>query len=143
MVSDASTVSSLLAFVPKACTLDADSSSKVIKPFDGNASEPLPEQVVQYYRASSVALLLDGYNNTDALVSQGPNGGEAVPLPAWVDRTLLGCLNTTIGEAVPLFGDTPSNAYVWGVVGGLGGFAVLLLLLWVCKGGTRTTKVIQ
>lgn len=141
MVSDASTVSSLLASVPEACTLDVDSSSKVVKPFDGNASEPLPELVVQYYRASSCALLLYGYNNTDALLSQGPDGGEAVPLPAWVDRTLLGCLNITIGEAVPLFGDTPSNAYVWGVMGGLGGFAVSLLLLWVCKGGTRATKV--
>ena len=136
MVSDTSTVSSLLTSLPKACTLNADASSEVPKPFTGNTSEPLPEQVVQYYRASSVALLLDGYNNTDALLPQVLEG-EAVPLPAWANRSLLGCLNTTIGEAIPLFSDKRSNTYVWAVVGAGGGFVVVLLLLWGCKTGRK------
>lgn len=140
MVSDTSTVSSLLTSIQKTCTLNTDSSSKVPKPYDGNASEPLPEQVVQYYRASSVALLLDGYNNTDALLPQGQDSGEAVPLPAWVDRTLLDCLNTTIGDAAPLFSATHSDVYVWAVLGAFGSFACALILWWVYKGCTKVNK---
>lgn len=133
VVADTSTVASLLTSIQKACTLDTDSSSKVPKPFDGSASEPQPEQVVQYYRASSVALLLYGYNNTDALMPQGADGGKTVVLPGWVDRTLLDCLNTTIGEAVPLFSGTDSSIYLPSVLGAIGGIVLFSLLLWGCK----------
>jgi hypothetical protein len=54
---------------------------------------------VQYYRASSVALTLDGYNNTGALA---PEGTPDTPLPTNIDTSLLDCLNQTIGLAVPL-----------------------------------------
>ena len=56
---------------------------------------------MQYYRASSVTLLLDGYNDTSAL-SDNANTTAPVPIPGWVNTALLECLNDTIGEAVPL-----------------------------------------
>ena len=127
VVSDTSTVSSLLTSLPKACTLNADASSEVLKPFTGNTSEPLPEQVVQYYRASSVVLTLDGYNNTAALSSD--RNAKVVPLPSTVDMQLLECLNSTIGEAVPLFSSAyavspPRMAAVGPTVG------LVMLVLW-------------
>lgn len=66
---------------------------------DPNATEPRPEQVIQYYRASSIALTLDGYNNS---ATYGPEGSPDTPLPPDVDNTLLSCLNGTIGAAAPL-----------------------------------------
>jgi hypothetical protein len=71
---------------------------------------------MQYYRASSVSLTLDGYNNTGALEADGtPN----TPLPTNIDTNLMNCLNATIGEAVPLIGSasmaTPSIGliFIW------------------------------
>lgn len=63
---------------------------------------PNPEQAIQYYRASSVVLTLDGYNDTTALnASAGPDDPHT-PLPTWVNSSMLDCLNQTIGAAVPL-----------------------------------------
>jgi hypothetical protein len=68
-----------------------------------------PEEVVQWYRASTFALALDGYNNTPALISNMKDEHTAppplsadTPLPGWVNRTFLDCVNKTIGEALPL-----------------------------------------
>ena len=84
---------------------------------------PSPGEVVQYYRASSVALTLDGYNNTAAL--SGDANATAVPLPSNIDTTLLTCLNDTIGEAVPLFEDAAMRLPMPSV-----GAFVLLCVLW-------------
>ena len=115
IVADNSTVTSLIASVRNNCTVSSNSSSSPA-PFTGSASDPLPEQAVQYYRASSVALTLDGYNNTDALAG---NETTPPPLPSGVDTTLLSCLNATIGEAVPLFADSATGLPVpsMGLVG--------------------------
>ena len=99
IVSDNSTVFSLIGSITANCTVASNSSTSPV-PFNGNATDPLPEQAVQYYRASSVALTLDGYNNTDALTG---NETTPPPLPSGIDNNLLNCLNATIGEAVPLF----------------------------------------
>ena len=61
---------------------------------------PQPEQVIQYYRASSVALSLDGYNNS-AVFSEDENAANT-PIPTNIDTTLLNCMNSTIGSEVPL-----------------------------------------
>jgi hypothetical protein len=73
-------------------------------PYTNSSTTPLPEQALQYYRASSVVLTLDGYNDTAALNgTQSLNAsGLAVPFPSDTDTTLLTCLNATIGRAVPL-----------------------------------------
>lgn len=68
-----------------------------------SSTQPQPESVVQYYRASSIALSLDGYNNTAALSDKvNDTDAPATPLPSNYDGYLLECLNTTIGSAAPL-----------------------------------------
>lgn len=56
---------------------------------------------VQYYRASSVALTLDGYNNLASL-EDDYDESERLALPNNIDTNLLNCLNYTIGASVPL-----------------------------------------
>ena len=64
-------------------------------------ANPQAEQVVQYYRASSIALTLDSYNNTATFYADGtPN--SPLPVLGTTDAALLDCLNTTIGLAAPL-----------------------------------------
>lgn len=106
VVADNSTVTSLISSIDANCTLGASSSSSATA-FNGSASDPRPEQAIEYYRASSVVLTLDGYNNTVAL-GNDPNT-TAVPLPSGVDTTLLNCLNFTIGEAVPLISSADTH----------------------------------
>ncbi|KAI0071069.1 hypothetical protein K474DRAFT_1574593, partial [Panus rudis PR-1116 ss-1] len=96
LFADNTTVSALTDILRANCT--SNTSGPVVY----NSSDPFsprPEQAVQYYRASSVVLTLDGYNDTKAL-----NNVTAadVPIPTWVDPFLLSCLNSTIGIAVPL-----------------------------------------
>ncbi|KAI0754032.1 hypothetical protein C8Q80DRAFT_1136347 [Daedaleopsis nitida] len=100
VVSDNSTVTALIGSIAANCSF-ASNSSTAPASFTGAASEPLPEQAIQYYRASSVVLTLDGYNDTAALT--GDESAQPPPLPTGVDMTLLNCLNDTIGESVPLF----------------------------------------
>ncbi|KAJ7250843.1 hypothetical protein B0H12DRAFT_1120069 [Mycena haematopus] len=70
------------------------------------SSLPQPEQIVQYYRASSIALSLDGYNDTAIFQAEGT---PDIPLPSDIDATTLDCLNQTIGLAAPLIGGIGSH----------------------------------
>lgn len=112
IISDNATVHWLTAFLnadphdPDAgygCAnlLNISNSSPGPYPFNGNGTDPRPEQAIQYYRASSVVLALEGYNNTAALT--GDANATPVPLPS-VDMDMLKCFNDTIGQYVPLFG---------------------------------------
>ena len=103
IVSDNTTVQALIQDITGNC-----SSSNLVSPdsivattYNDSLTAPVPEQVVQYYRASTVALSLDGYNDTAALDAQGE---PDTPLPTNIDTTLLDCLNQTIAAAVPLVG---------------------------------------
>lgn len=72
------------------------------KKFKGPAEDPngpIPEQAVAYYRASSAALLLVGYNNT-AQATDGVH--EDSPLPSVANTKFFRCINATIGESLPL-----------------------------------------
>ncbi|TDL25300.1 hypothetical protein BD410DRAFT_744058 [Rickenella mellea] len=103
VIADNATLTSLLLSVNSNCTssLSSASNSTVPQAFDpSQASAPKPEQAVEYYRASSVVLTLDGYNNTAALSND--TSLPDTPLPTGIDTTLLDCLNQTIGLAVPL-----------------------------------------
>lgn len=102
LLADNETTTSLIEDIKSTCSqsLSIDTSPINPTPYGENFTTPKPEQVVQYYRASSVALALEGYNNT-AVFSDDENTPD-IPLPDSVDTTLLACLNTTIGEAVPL-----------------------------------------
>ena len=134
VVSDNSTVTALIASIRANCSsvLGAGVSSAPTA-FDGPG--PNPEQAVQYYRASSVVLTLDGYNNSAALSANASANVQPAPLPGNVDRALLDCLNYTIGESVPMFSDLATtgsgtslvmSAWVWTLFGPL----YLVLCFW-------------
>ncbi|KAI0063861.1 hypothetical protein BV25DRAFT_1914928 [Artomyces pyxidatus] len=95
VLADNGTVSSLITYFTANCShnLDVAASSTAPAIFDNSnvTSGPAaqPWEAVQYYRASSVVLMLDGYNNTASL-------------PSGADLALLNCLNKTIGFGVPL-----------------------------------------
>jgi hypothetical protein len=76
---------------------------------DASVPSVYPEQAVQYYRASSFALTLDGYNNTASLASnQPPDNNTAppvmadTPLPTSLNTTFLQCVNATTAFALPV-----------------------------------------
>jgi hypothetical protein len=88
-------------------TFDRQSSTRTVR----------PEQVVQYYRASSFALSLDIYNNTASLPVNQPKDNDTAPsvladtpLPAGLNKAFLACLNATIGFSVPLIEAKTSQA---------------------------------
>ncbi|KIM50671.1 hypothetical protein SCLCIDRAFT_34087 [Scleroderma citrinum Foug A] len=107
VLSDNSTITSLIDTVSGHCSSHlSSSSSKTPFPFNTSSpSAPQPGQVVQYYRASSVALTLDGYNNS-ATFSSNQNATDT-PLPSNIDMTLLNCLNQTIALSMPLVDGSP------------------------------------
>ncbi|KAJ6510588.1 hypothetical protein C8R45DRAFT_813904 [Mycena sanguinolenta] len=124
LVADNNTVANLMTDIASNCSqfLTAASISATLPtPFNGTVA---PEQVVQYYRSSSVALTLDGYNNTAVFAPE--NSTADVPLPTGIDTNSLECLNDTIGLAVPLINGGPR---VSAPDIRLGGVLLLLLLI--------------
>ena len=122
LLADNETVLSLIDSVVSNCTIG---NSTVLVPMPLNSSDPSsprPEQAIQYYRASSIVLTMDGYNNTAALSNDSsiPN----TPLPSWTNQTFLDCLNQTIGAAAPLVDDTSGSSLATPNMGLLG-------LVWV------------
>lgn len=104
---DNATLVTLISSIASNCTQSLGNSSEIIPSTYSDANYTLkPEQAVQYYRASSVVLTLDGYNDTSALE---PEGTPDVPLPPLADMALLTCLNETIGQAVPLVSGSHSE----------------------------------
>ncbi|CAA7261231.1 unnamed protein product [Cyclocybe aegerita] len=85
-----------LAYTPSN-VLSSDNATVVLQ-------SPQPHEVIQYYRASTLLLSLDGYNNSLATYSaqEGVVQDAQIPLSDSRDLALLECLNTTIGLAVPL-----------------------------------------
>ncbi|KAJ7505291.1 hypothetical protein B0H11DRAFT_2154148 [Mycena galericulata] len=127
IVADNSTVVNLISDITANCSASINSptaispSPYIITYNDTATLPPQPEQMVQYYRACSIALSLDGYNNTAIFE---PEGTPDVALPAGIDKTLLNCVNQTIGLAAPLVDGTggrwanvPNNAslfaFIW------------------------------
>ncbi len=130
VVADNSTVASLITDIRNNCSSVINTSSASDAPIaynDSDASTPKPEQAVQFYRASSVALTVDGYNNTGALDDSGNT--PDTPVPSWVDTNALSCLNYTIGAAVPLIDSADArltNPY-------LGFLALAWVLYYFCS----------
>ncbi|RDB26997.1 hypothetical protein Hypma_005075 [Hypsizygus marmoreus] len=104
VVADNATVVALCQEISAKCSGSiADSNSAPVAD-SGDASQAKPEQAVQYYRASSVVLTLDGYNNSAIFASDDT---PDVALPSNIDTQLLSCMNDTIGQAVPLVDFAP------------------------------------
>ncbi|KAG8695633.1 hypothetical protein FRC11_001341 [Ceratobasidium sp. 423] len=86
-----------------------------------NSSRALPhvESIIQFYRASSFALSLDGYINSAAVVTPvalSNNTGQLesallppTPLPSDIAREFLDCINRTVGKSLPLLDPEPGN----------------------------------
>ena len=129
IISDNSTVASLVTSITANCTtfLATNSSSNFTpQPFNTNSTDaPKPEQVIQYYRASSTVLTLDGYNNTATLSDNG--NVTDTTLPSGIDTNLLDCLNQTIGAAVPLIDAAPGFAVSVQGISAVGFFWVVWL----------------
>lgn len=155
IVGDRSSISAVLTALIHNCSVQ-DTSSQIAA-FDADAATPavLPEQVVQWYRASSFALSLDKYNNSaSSRASMPANNNTAppptsadTPLPEGVDAPFLACLNGTIAASVPLMMyQRPSHklgasAIASIVVGSVVG-AILLMLFAVmcCRCGRRSVS---
>ncbi|KAF8997089.1 hypothetical protein BDQ17DRAFT_1401051 [Cyathus striatus] len=90
ILSDSDTMNALYSDITANCSSFLSTSSQPLK----------PEQVVQYYRASSIALTLDGYNNTATYAAN--DSAPDSPLPDGYDGALLYCLNGTIGQSAVL-----------------------------------------
>jgi hypothetical protein len=74
-----------------------------------------PNQTVQYYRGSSFALMLDGYDNMQPNITDTSGNSTEVTqplaaLPTAVDTDYLACLNDTIGPNVGLLDAATSAA---------------------------------
>ncbi|KAG5651417.1 hypothetical protein H0H81_008725 [Sphagnurus paluster] len=108
---------------------------------------PLPVQAIQYYRASSVVLTIDGYNNTAALSPMGSVSN--VLLPGTTDIALLNCLNHTIGSTVILINksdDWTAGDYFDVIVYVISGLMIsyylffplgMLIVCWIFRGVSR------
>lgn len=105
VIADQSTVSSLLGSVKANCSslLSKTNTSSSPTPYTNQSTVPVPEEALQYYRASTVVLTLDGYDSGALNDTQNSNASTpVVSLPNGTDTALLTCLNDTIGRAVPL-----------------------------------------
>jgi len=111
---DESSVSLVLDALISQCAI-ANSSVKNTFPngslsSNGTSLTPRPEQMIQYYRASSFALALSSYNNSATPPSNAPVSNSSAerptsadtPLPKGLNLTLLACLNSTIASSIPL-----------------------------------------
>ncbi|KAJ7185317.1 hypothetical protein C8R46DRAFT_881202, partial [Mycena filopes] len=132
ILADNATTTSLVSDIFANCSTHLSSSlaNTVITPYNETAtSPPQPEQVIQYYRASSIALSLDGYNDTSLFEDDGTSD---VPLPTSIDTALLTCLNQTIGSAAPLIDATRlASGGEWTATPSSMGLLGLMLGVWL------------
>ena len=117
LVADNDTATAMVPILQGNCSSLLDSSvSNTPVPYSlSDPNSPKPEEAIQYYRASSVALMLEGYNNT-AQLSDNTSLPDT-PLPTNINTTLLTCLNETIGAALPLVDAANPAAWNPGVTG--------------------------
>ncbi|KAJ7289462.1 hypothetical protein C8J57DRAFT_1046112, partial [Mycena rebaudengoi] len=90
ILSDNATVSTLIPYLNATCaslfntstlyhTSFGPSEDRALDGIKDASSLPPPQQVIQYYRASSIALSIDGYNNT--VIFAPGDAAPDVPLP--------------------------------------------------------------
>jgi hypothetical protein len=134
IVADNTTVASLITDITSNCSsfLNAGSSSTTPIAFnDSDSSTPKPEQTVQYYRASTVALTLDGYNNSATFNDDNSSEDAMSPLPGGIDMDLLNCLNATVGEAVPLIDGAAGLSPMR--LGNMGMIGLVWMFFWLVR----------
>ncbi|KAL5498930.1 hypothetical protein ACEPAH_1448 [Sanghuangporus vaninii] len=136
IIADNATTASLLSSVATNCSsyLASNASNSTILSFDPTNSSMLkPEQAVQYYRASSIVLTLDGYNDAVALNRSATLNDTDTPLPSWINSQMVGCVNQTIGAAAPLIDDETTSASARPGPHGASGLGLLWLMILLLK----------
>lgn len=155
LVGDSDSVIAVFDALVANCSV-ANASSAIASFRPSSNSWPVPEQITQYYRASSFALSLDGYNNTAALLSNAPASNDSspaqvanTPLPSVLNMTFLECVNSTTGASVPLVDVSSkkrfSGAEIFGLVlAGIFGLFLLCCFFFCCcdcrKSGKKKQK---
>ena len=131
LVTDSDTATAMVTVLQNNCSSVLNSGvSNTPVPYNiSDPNSPKPEEVVQYYRASSAALMLEGYNNT-AQLSDNTSLPDA-PLPTNIDTNLLTCLNETIGAAIPLVDAASPTTWNFGVTGSAYTISSFWLLYYV------------
>jgi len=133
ILADTATLLSLSFDIYQSCGMYIDvntTGAPVAYDTGAELDEPGPEQVIQYYRASSVALILDGYNNS-AVYPNGP--AEDTPLPTDIDREMISCINGTIGGRVPLVEAYRGSSSVTGVSPSMFSLGLIYLFYFVLR----------
>ncbi|KAF8996665.1 hypothetical protein BDQ17DRAFT_1364230 [Cyathus striatus] len=102
ITSDQMTINALSSDLSSCAT--SSTGVKITSPAPVNSSSydhPKPEEALQYYRASSVVLSLDSFNNSIAFSSNDSSMMYAL-IPAGINTTIVQCTNQTIGANVLL-----------------------------------------
>jgi hypothetical protein len=148
LVGDAASVRAVLAALISNCSAQDTTSQIAVFARDASVPAVYPEQAVQYYRASSFALTLDGYNNSASLVGNQPADNNTAPpdvadtpLPGSLNMAFLECVNVTTAFALPVV-DGPhklGGGEIAGIVIGsvVGAVLLALGLFWCCVSGRR------
>lgn len=92
-----------------------------------------PGSVVQYYRGDTAAILLQGYEDAKE-VPGSPNLVPNPPFPPNVNMAKWECLNSTIGESIPLMNGA-SGFPRWGIALIFIVPVLVLCFLWCARGG--------
>jgi hypothetical protein len=107
--------------------------------FDPETSPIKPENVIQYYRASSFALAFKGYNNTFARqVNTEAPITDSTPLPDFVEYSpFRNCVDGVIMDALPIVDSQPADdgglGTTLGIVFGIFGIPILCFFWCICR----------
>ena len=140
LLGDRDSVSAIVAQLQNICSINIISNDAIN--FD-SPNVVVPEQIVQYYRSSSLALALTSYNNSASSLFNAPqtsdslpNNTQDTPLPTGTDLIFLACLNNSVAESAPLMDatDTPlanhglklGSPILWD-----GPYVPAIILLWI------------
>lgn len=159
LIGDRSSVLDVyLALRDSNCSIQDTESDLAVYNVDDASHVVQPEQVVQWYRASSFALSMDSYNNSASSLALMPQNNDTAalpssadsPYPADTDLDFLGCLNITIGQSVPLIDYTNNNSdtgLAFGIfIGIISGVLLCLCLGMWChrrRRARRTRKTVE
>ncbi|CCA71842.1 hypothetical protein PIIN_05777 [Serendipita indica DSM 11827] len=116
MIGDRDSLAFMMADLVDWCHVQPQTLRRFDPSNPSSISQPRPENVIQYYRASSFAVTYPGYKNTFALgsnISTSQTFADSSPLPSRIANSgFLRCINDTIGNALPI-ADSPGLWKSW------------------------------
>lgn len=134
LIGDYDTVLAVSRFIQTTCSANL-SQPQEINPT--NLSAVAPEQVLKYYRSSSLALALTSYNNSASSLANEPASNSSslstipdAPIPPGTNITFLNCINSTILAQVPIM-NSGRSLHAAGMSLNVAQFALISTLLWI------------